>query len=271
MLSSKHIQKLYEGYLKTSIIDFENYGISIQQLLLKNQKTNQFDKILNKEVNRLGKLVEKFVLHQLKTEQENIEVLAENIQINKNKITLGEIDCILKQKETPIHVEIAYKFYLYDPNKSENEIENWIGPNRRDSLLLKLQKMQEKQFPLLFKEETKNQLEYLNLNFEKIEQKVIFKGQLYVPANSDLDLKLLENNRVEGFYYRISELKKYKEAKFYIPKKIDWLLEPTANVNWINFIEFQGKINEFHQEKSAPLCWMKTRNSEIHKIFVVWW
>ncbi|WP_196887896.1 DUF1853 family protein [Aureivirga sp. CE67] len=271
MLSSKHIQKLYEGYLKTSIIDFSNYQIPFQQFLLENKKTTQFDASLHTEVNRLGKLVERFVLHQLKNEQEGVEVLVENIQINKDKITLGEIDCILEKDQKPFHVEIAYKFYLYDPENSENEIENWIGPNRRDSLILKLQKMEEKQFPLLYKEETRKQLEYLNIDFEKLEQQVIFKGQLYLPANQELDLKLLKNNKIEGYYYRLEELENYQDAKFYLPKKIDWLLEPHTNVAWLNFEEFEEKINEFHQEKSAPLCWIKTKNSEIHKIFAVWW
>ena len=40
-----------------------------------------------------------------------------------------------------IHMELAYKFYLFDPNISSESINNWIGPNRNDSLNEKLEKL----------------------------------------------------------------------------------------------------------------------------------
>jgi hypothetical protein len=62
--------------------------------------------------------------------------LYENIQVIEDKKTIGEIDFIIEDKNTKqvIHMELAYKFYLFDPSISSEPINNWIGPNRDDSL-----------------------------------------------------------------------------------------------------------------------------------------
>ncbi len=86
----------------------------------------------------------------------------------------------LKDKK-PIHLEIIYKFYLYDSSVGESEIEHWIGPNRRDSLLQKLNKLKDKQLPLLYSKECLTYLETLKLTASEIDQQLYFKAQLFVP------------------------------------------------------------------------------------------
>ena len=53
-----------------------------------------------------------------------------------------------------IHLEVSYKFYLYDENLGKLESEKWIGPNKRDSLVQKTAKLKSKQLPILFHKET---------------------------------------------------------------------------------------------------------------------
>ncbi|MFT6112272.1 MAG: hypothetical protein ACJAXV_001059, partial [Bacteroidia bacterium] len=100
---------------------------------------------------RLGHLAEKVVSKLIKSST-NYTLLYENIQILEDKKTIGEIDFILQEVHTReiTHVELAYKFYLYDPACSSEPIKNWIGPNRNDSLQEKLDKLEKKQFPLLY-------------------------------------------------------------------------------------------------------------------------
>ena len=44
-------------------------------------------------------------------------VLSENIQIQENvNQTIGELDCLFLDESQPIHLEIQFKFYLYDAN-----------------------------------------------------------------------------------------------------------------------------------------------------------
>ncbi|WP_415859547.1 DUF1853 family protein [Aureibaculum sp. 2210JD6-5] len=112
-----------------------------------------------------------------------MKILTENIQVQHDKRTVGELDCILIKDNTPIHLEIIYKFYLYDNSVGSSEIEHWIGPNRNDTLLKKLTKLKEKQLPLLYSEHTKPILDDFNLNPKIINQLVYFKAQLFTPYN----------------------------------------------------------------------------------------
>ena len=95
---------------------------------------------------RLGKLIEHFVLFELE-QDESIQLLKSNVQIFRDQITIGELDCLMKQLAVNIHLEIVYKFYLYDPSIS-TELNRWVGPNKNDSLVLKLEKLKEKQLPM---------------------------------------------------------------------------------------------------------------------------
>ena len=66
-----------------------------------------------------------------------------NYQIQNKKTTVGELDFILQKNHSPIHLEVIYKFYLYDDTFGNSEIEHWIGPNRNDNLVKKLTKLKE--------------------------------------------------------------------------------------------------------------------------------
>lgn len=114
---------------------------------------------------RLGHIAERVVGQAIKV-SENYEVLFENIQILEGKNTIGEIDFILREVETEqvIHLELAYKFYLYDPDISDTPIDNWIGPNRNDSLVEKLEKLKQKQFPLLHHPASKEVFEKVDVS-----------------------------------------------------------------------------------------------------------
>ena len=104
-------------------------------------------------------MVEKIISELIKSSN-NYKVLYENIQIIEGKKTIGEIDFFIKNTTTKrlIHMELAYKFYLYDPKISSEQLNNWIGPNRNDSLKYKLEKLQKKQFPLLYHNSAKSKL-----------------------------------------------------------------------------------------------------------------
>ena len=101
----------------------------------------------------LGKRVERFFSYQLKS-QKRFTILKENIQIYNDKITIGELDCLLLENHKPKHVEVVYKFYLYDHSVGKTELEHLIGPNRKDTLTQKIEKLKLKQLPLLHKIET---------------------------------------------------------------------------------------------------------------------
>ncbi len=269
-LNSKEIQLQYEGFLQTPLLWSSKEIFSLEQLNLSKKQVTIFEENIQKKL-RLGKRVERFVCNEL-NQHKTITILKENIQIQDGNITIGEIDCLLKQQGKPIHLEIVYKFYLYDETAGSTELEHWIGPNRKDSLVKKLTKLKEKQLPLLFKPQTKLSLEKLKICANEIKQLVYFKAQLFVPYQQKHSaFKLINNNCINGFYIYFQELSQFLECKFHIPTKVNWLQETKTQVNWISFKKFKLAIEVFMQNKTSPLCWMKQPNGKIYKIFIVWW
>lgn len=244
--------------------------MGLVQLKLPKKNTKQFNEVINPNL-LLGKRVERFVSSELQ-EYTNIEILQENIQIQNQKITVGELDCILKQDNTPVHLEVVYKFYLYDSSVGKNELDHWIGPNRKDDLVKKLTKLKNKQLPLLYNNYSQPTLDNLNLKSENIEQRVLFKAQLFVPYHqSQIDFKQLNKACLSGFYINQEELDQFKACQFYIPSKANWLKDITANVDWLSYDSFSETIEPLLLEKIARLSWIKFPNGTIQKFFVVWW
>ena len=262
-------QQRFEGFLNTPVLWKDSEVCSLTQFKIE-QEPLSFDQVIDSN-QRLGKYVERFVSYQL-SKDNSIKTIAENIQISKNKITLGELDCILLKDEKPIHLEIIYKFYLYDASVGETEIHHLIGPNRKDSLVEKLRKLKEKQLPLLYSKECSKYLKSINLNVNKVTQQVYFKGQLFIPfSNNNIQLSVLNQDAICGFYIHQNELSHFKDCAFYIPSKKDWIITPHKNVNWINFDTFKGASKYYLTREFSPLCWMKKPNGETKQFFFVWW
>lgn len=109
--------------LKTNYLDFSITGLPTFSLTALNLDTAlEFQLPTNI---RLGHLAERIVsqLIQLST---NYNVIYENVQVIENKKTIGEIDFIIEEIATKqlIHVELAYKFYLFDSTISSESLNN---------------------------------------------------------------------------------------------------------------------------------------------------
>jgi hypothetical protein len=221
---------------------------------------------------RLGKWVEQFVSHQLRNDK-SIKVFEENIQIKDNKITIGELDVLLIQDDMPMHVEIIYKFYLFDDTiETMNPIDKWVGPNRNDALVYKLKKLKEKQLPLLYSENTQDVLKRHNIKLGDIKQRVCFKAQLFLPLkNRSIDISPLNTDCIVGWFISFKDFDNLKEFQFYIPEKLDWLSKPTLSVTWHSYIKSQVELEQIIQNKQSPLCWLRTANDELFKCFITWW
>lgn len=221
---------------------------------------------------RLGKQVEEFFQQGI-GQSEDFEVLASNEQIIRNKITVGEIDFILKNGKRIFHTELVYKFYLYDPD-FDQEAERWIGPNRNDSLLLKTEKLQEKQLPLLLRSETAELLENLDLSSSDIEQKVCFKANLFLPRNmSGKKISLVNPDCIAGYWISHFEFTQehFDKCYLYIPDKSEWPASPEHNQKWYYYFEIKEQVEELLEQMKSPLIWMKKDNGVYERFFVVWW
>lgn len=260
----------YEGFINTPNLWRSDEIAGLHQFIIPKFKTQSFTNHIP-EALMLGKRVERFFSYQIK-QSEEFEIIIENLQITKNKITLGELDCILRHRNELIHLEIVYKFYLYDPSSGVTELAHWIGPNRKDSLIEKVEKLTQKQLPLLYKPETQEQLARYKLSDETITQKVLYKAQLYIPLNTIVtSFPYIDNECIIGFYCNLEELKIFSSATFYIPIKQNWLINPHNHVEWLTYGAFINQVTSKLNTLKSPLCWMKNQNGDFTKFFVVWW
>jgi hypothetical protein len=269
-IKAKDIQLQYEGYLNTPQLWNNNIVFGLTQLKIPKTTHTKFNTPISNNL-RLGKLVERFVKNEFE-QIPSIKILAENIQIQRDKITVGEIDCIIQKQEIPIHIEVVYKFYLYDETVGDTELAHWVGPNKRDSLIKKLTKLKEKQLPLIFRSETTSLIKKLNIEIVNLEQKVLFKAQLFIPFNKrKKNFKLINNECVIGFYIPFNKLLEFKNYKFYIPTKVNWLQKIQIQSNWKTYQQILPQIKNFIEKETSPLCWVKQPNGEVFKFFIVWW
>ena len=219
---------------------------------------------------RLGKRVEYFALSNI-SQQSQIEIIANNFQVLRDKITLGEIDALLMINNQPVHLEIVYKFYLYNQHFGTG-LNAWIGPNRKDSLIEKLNKLKNHQLPLLYQPESIAFLRRHNINVEDVQQRVLFKAQLFLPEDFELkNLNGLSDACVAGRYIHYSEFLKFKRCKIYIPNKHNWLVVPYTSVNWMTFDSAYEKVKTYINNQYSPMVWVKKPNGLISKYFVTFW
>ncbi|PTX42970.1 hypothetical protein C8P64_1493 [Christiangramia gaetbulicola] len=276
-MNNLEILDQFKGFLNTkdifssqtgAIKQFEFPEIKITDTLL--QDLNELDHPRNSV---LGKRMESFFENAIK-HSSRYELIASNLQIIEDKRTIGELDFLVFDKECskPLHIELVYKLYVYDPNLSP-EINKWIGPNRRDSFPEKLDKLNSRQFPLLYKPEAQNYLQELNLNLDKIEQQLCFKAQLFLPDNSVFHQNPMINlNCITGKWFPLLNFKNmgWENNLFYSPQKKDWSCDPGRNSDWYGYDELINNVEQLFERKKAPLVWMKTKDS-FHSFFIVWW
>ncbi|MGB5792012.1 DUF1853 family protein [Poseidonibacter sp.] len=128
----------------------------------------------------------------------------------------------------------------------------------------------------LFKEETKEYLKSVDLR--NIEQKVLFKANIFLPRHlKDTSLSLINNECICGYYLSFEEFLKddvYKKYELFIPHKFDWLIDPKLNQTWKKYNEAKEEIEFFINKKISPLIWSKrVKNSKtiIERFFITWW
>lgn len=219
----------------------------------------------------LGKRVEYFFEEYIK-HSSRYNLIHKNNQVIEDKNTLGEIDFILfdKVKNSFLHTELVYKFYLYDEN-FEKEIDRYIGPNRDDSLVKKLNKLKTKQFPLLFKEKTMEML--YDIDLKNIYQNTCFKANIFLPYKKHVDVSLINKACIKGFYINIEDFKKqenFKKYKYFLPHRYDWIVSANINKTWKAYEEIQEEIQIFLDLKKSPLVWLK-KDDRYEEFFITWW
>lgn len=223
---------------------------------------------------RLGHQME-YVFKQLIEHSTDYDIVLHNLPIRKAKITLGEIDFILKDntRNKLIHVEMTYKFYIID-SEIADPIHRLIGPNRRDKFFMKMEKIKNKQFPLLHSEEGAQALHDIGIDHSEVEHQCSFKAQLFRPFGSRyINLGPLNSSCMAGYWLRFDDFNtlEFSKSQYYLPSKSEWVTDPHNRLDWKSHSEILQDINLSFLREKAPMIWLKKSNNEFEKLFVVWW
>ena len=121
-----NFQAQFSGFFNTPHLFFSETN-TMQPFVKQLDRPFVFNRKVRPNI-RLGQRVEQFVFEELK-QFDDISVLSENIQIQENvNQTIGELDCLILNNSEPIHLEIQFKYYLYDASLGSTEIDCLIGP-----------------------------------------------------------------------------------------------------------------------------------------------
>ncbi|MFK7799823.1 MAG: DUF1853 family protein [Aureispira sp.] len=223
----------------------------------------------------LGKRAEYFLYYYLQ-QQQDISILTHNLQIIEQKRTIGELDFLYynKQEQQSYHLEQVYKFYIYCPSAEQQDLEAWIGPNKKDSLVQKLDKLRSRQFPLLHHPATQATLQQQGIDTSHIQPQLSFKAALFTPwpttfpSHSTLNPACWQGHWITWFAF---VQKKWTGDHFFVPDKKDWGMNPASNTTWWDMSTAFPILEQWLHQKKAPLCWVKTKRGIYLSIFVVWW
>lgn len=272
--NQSRLKAQFEGFVKTPPL-WEEAAFGIQQFPI----SAPLPHLLNQTVipppshGPLGKRMESFF--QFYVEHfSDYRTLAHNVQIQGTSATVGEIDFLLEENSTAqvLHVELVYKFYLYEPS-IQDELSKWIGPNRRDTLVKKLDRLQRHQLPMVYDTASRPLMEELGVSVDTVKQYVCFKSQLFLPKNFGATVPLINPSCLMGFWIRYENFTagEYGEFSFFSPSKQDWPMDPSQNDQWYDFTATRLQVHDFIIHKRSPLLWINKGYGVFERLFVVWW
>lgn len=272
-MPQKHIDKQILGFLSTPPL-WKNEQFGIQQFVFPELNLNEFESKDIPAKIRLGHQME-YVFKQLIEFSNDYEIVLHNLPVKNEKLTIGEIDFILKNIKTKalIHVELTYKFYIVNPDISE-PIHRLMGPNNKDMFYTKMKKIKNQQFGLLHSLEGMQALNKIGLNADEIEHQTCYKGQLFMPFNAhSTSIRPLNKNCICGYWLPFEDFQteEFKDYQFYIPSKSEWVNTPHNQVKWGSHFEILMDINLRMLQENTPMVWMRKSKTEFDKFFVVWW
>lgn len=181
-----------------------------------------------------------------------------NLQVNGEGRTLGELDLLAQINRRWNHVEMCCKFYLHHQGK-------WFGPNAKDRLDLKWEKLTEKQLKLGSMPEARKMLSTLGIN-EPLKTQIFSRGFLYREAGSTVTAPVfISDNHPIGIWYRAKNFPWREMTEVYVWKKEEWLqphpfdrlaLKPSDELSRATRLYYRRKGKNFFEEAFiVPDAW----------------
>lgn len=169
-----------------------------------NKNTSELESaIASRKRSSLGNYFETLFAFFLKNTK-NIKILARNLQVFDEVKTIGEFDFIIDDSGVKKHIEVAVKFYLGTGDTKRHE--NWYGPNAKDRLDIKMNRLVSHQLKL---SETKNgALALKNIGVTQVEKQVFIKGYFFYPYGEKIEPPEDATSDNSGWWIRKSDANK---------------------------------------------------------------
>jgi hypothetical protein len=273
-IQSFHVRNLVwlllsEGPLNPDIEDFRLFPQELltemyrenEALLLNLDSSNELDNyIAQLKTKRLGIYAEHllfFFLDRVPT----IDLISHGQQLVRDKVTIGELDFVIRYKEKVYHIELAIKYFLGFENV--DHFDNWIGPSGNDRLSLKLDKTLNHQLPLMQEDEMKEI--YAS---EAIESYFLLKGRFFKRLQQKTP-NWLNPLAIRGSYKFINEIvhnPDFLERKYMVLQRPDWMasLEIDFDNEKAQFLTIENILNYMEADGAVLLKSLKNE-----AIFVV--
>lgn len=152
------------------------------------------------------------------------ELLARNLPVRRQGITLGELDFLLRNPDTGVveHHEIAVKFYLgFQPGPDQSPL--WYGPNSADRLDIKTRRLREHQSPLSRRPETVAAIDALGID-QPQKSGIFMPGYLFYPQTDALPAPLqAPRDHLRGSWLYLAEAQALERERWVPLRKPHWL------------------------------------------------
>jgi len=269
------IVKQYKGFLKTPQLFNTEDVLGVKLFRTDEKAYPSAIESLSDELSKhkyLGKRAEYFLLQYLKSSERYSEIF-HSIQINDGTATIGEVDviCFDNFHQKWIHIELVYKLYVFVGDLDYDDFTQWIGPNLKDRLDYKIDKLISHQLPM-----GKHPDILDKIGSGTIESYCCFKAKLFLNSKQEqfkFKSQYLNTNCIYGHYVNFEDFKtsKYDKALFYVPEKADWVCKSEENRQWYGFDKAKALLQPSLKDKRARLVWQKTASGKILEYVVVWW
>lgn len=176
---------------------------------------------------RLG-LVFESLWHFFLLNDPETELIAHNLPIRDGGTTLGEFDVLYccRRRQRTIHLELAVKYFMANaqPAKDGNAFSYWLGPNSRDRLDIKWQRMLSHQLALVNTPAAQSALNELGVS--GVEQEVAIKGWLFHNRNATVMHSSINPAHQRGLWWPRSQFfDKENLADWHYLVKPQWLAD----------------------------------------------
>lgn len=200
----------------------------------------------------------------------SLEVLAEHAQIQAVGKTLGEVDLLARDNAGRVwQFEIALKFYLERPDLFPND---WIGPNKNDSLKKKVDHAREHQLQILNRPEGKQWLSSFAVAEAVTANLMIFGRHFYSFASRD-DRFFMSNESVHG-WVRVSELLGLDDYLYDLNEAIkpNWITPHSDSSDKLKIIsaELVQELQLRFDNDARPILFSCCNKMSANKNHIIW-